>query len=220
MLAHNLGSSSVFHTNLPYFRNDLLHLIGHFDIGAVVIALPMKLTTNPSRPISTNVQMEQELKLENMRDCILNVLQNYVTTQEDEEDELENDSGPFGDSRSVNQTVDNDRNSNNSQNAMPKRRTRPLGPLNLQGYIQHRLSIDDVLSKSNDCDRGSWDHIAQSLGHTQNQHSMGNSTWSSQSKKQAGNANTNSCIPSDIHASVALTAMMEQYTSGYHNSFF
>lgn len=36
MTAHNLGSSPVFHTNLPYFRHDFLQVSERYDISESV----------------------------------------------------------------------------------------------------------------------------------------------------------------------------------------
>mmetsp|Transcript_38619 Transcript_38619/g.83220 ORF Transcript_38619/g.83220 Transcript_38619/m.83220 type:complete len:382 (+) Transcript_38619:146-1291(+) len=207
--AHNLGSSPIFHTNLPYFRNDFLQHIGHFDIGAIVLALPMKQSLNPLCPTPTKVQLEQERRLDQVREYLLGVLQNYVSVIDDEEEEEE------------------DFTSNRTEgNSTPKRQPRHLGPLNIQGRIDHRLSIADVLAKpnNNDCQSGNWDHIYNSLRQIQNQHTMARGTGGVnkylQAKRENGTQNVFSSVPPEIHAAVALNTMMEKYTSGFHNGFF
>mmetsp|Transcript_2800 Transcript_2800/g.5068 ORF Transcript_2800/g.5068 Transcript_2800/m.5068 type:complete len:386 (-) Transcript_2800:150-1307(-) len=210
--AHNLGSSPIFHTNLPYFRNDFLQHIGHFDIGAIVLALPMKHSRNPYCPTPTKVQLEEERKLDQVREYLLGVLQNYVSVEDDEEEDSMSE---------VNDGVDNGDTGNNDN---PKRHTRLLGPLNVQGRIDHRLSITDVLSKmNNDCDSGNWDHISKSLRQVQDLHTLGRGSGKSTDyilgKRENGAHNVFASIPPEIHAAVALNTMMEKYTSGYHNSF-
>jgi len=206
--AHNLGNSPIFHTNLPYFRNDLLQHIGHFDIGAIVLAMPMKPARNPFCHTPTKVQLEQEQKLDKVRECLLGVLQNYVSV----EDEVEEDSMD-GDGDSID---------DNTGNANSKRRPTPLGPLNVQGSIDHRLSITDVLSKTNQ--HGNWDHISKSLRQIQNVHKMGRGGGGNNNhfhgNREYEAHNVFSSVPPEIHAAVALNAMMEKHTCGHHNSFF
>lgn len=201
--AHNLGSAPIFHTNLPYFQNDFLQHVGHSDIGAVVIALPMRQSRNPFCPTPTKFQLEQERKLDQVREHLLGVLQNYVSVEDEEE---EDSKGGVDDGI-----------------ATPK----CYGPLNVQGRIDHRLSVSDVLSKTNnDCGSGNWGHICKLLRKIQNLHTMGRGSGSV-NKYFLGNReyghgahNVFSSVPPEIHAAVALNTMMEKYTIGFHNSFF
>ncbi|KAL3804091.1 hypothetical protein HJC23_006482 [Cyclotella cryptica] len=198
--AHNLGSVPIFFTNLPYFRHEFLKDIGHFDIGAVVVAMPMKPSTNPFSPVPSRMQLEQELKLDDVRDSIIGVLQNYVSQADD--GECDDQPPP------------------NSIELGNKRQKR-LSPLGLQGRIDHRMSIEEVLSKSYDSGRGSWGHITQALRHVQNQHTIGEHGSNYFVGNQLhGSQNAFTSVPPHIHAAVALNAMMEKYTSGTHNSFF
>jgi len=234
--SHNLGTSPIFHTNLPYFRHDLLQLIGHFDIGAVVIALPMKPSTYPFCPIPMSLQLEQKNRLEDVRKGILGVLQNYVAgeddDEEDEEEEIEYDVHRTGNQNNQRFQLDSERNedisaSNNNthSNNKQQRKKQSLGPLSLQGYVHHRLSVADVLAKASECDSGKWDSIANALKRTRmigqfdihgsinspNEYVLG--------KQDVGFYNTYSSVPPEIHASIALTAMMEEAGCRY-NSFF
>jgi len=182
--AHNLGTSPIFHTNLPYFRNDFLRHIGHFDIGAIVLAMPMKPADIQYCSTPTKVQLEQEQKLDQVRECLSGILQNYVSVEEDE----------------VNGTsADNSRGNDDSRCQHPT----PLGPLNVQGSIDHRLSIADVLSNPNQ--HGHWDHISKSL------QQYGGSTRNTNLE----NETVHSSVPPGIHAAVALNAMMENYGEAY-----
>lgn len=213
--AHNLGSSPVFHTNLPYFRHDFLQHIGHFDIGAIVLALPMQSTANPFSRTPTKVQLEQEQKLQQIRKCLLGVLQNYVSVEDDE----------YVDEESM---IDREEDDDSDDSNSDTRRPTPLGPLNVQGCIDHRLSITEVLSKSdNDCQYGSWDNISASLRDIQNVHTMGKqlpdgsgNSGAYLSNQQYVAHNVNSSVPPEIHAAVALNAMMDKYTSGYQSGLF
>jgi len=187
--------------------------IGHFDIGAIVLALPMKPTANPFSQTPTKVQLEQEQKLQQIRQCLLSVLQNYVSV---EDDEYVNEESMMMDSEEANSDA---------------RRLPSLGPLNVQGCIDHQLSITEVLSKSdNDCQYGSWDNISASLRDIQNMHTMGKlpdaatggngSSGAYLSNQQYVAHNVNSSVPPEIHAAVALNAMMDKYTSGYQSGLF
>ncbi|KAL7515997.1 hypothetical protein ACHAWX_001058 [Stephanocyclus meneghinianus] len=198
--AHNLGSVPIFFTNLPYFRHEFLKDIGHFDIGAVVVAMPMKPSTNPFCPEPSRMQLEQELKLEAVRDGIIGVLQNYVSQEDD---------------------GDSDDNAPPNIIELNNKRQKRLGPLGLQGRIDHRMSIAEVLSKSYDSGRGSWGNITRALRHVQNQHTIGEhgSTYFVGNQLH-GSQNAFTSVPPQIHAAVALNAMMEKYTSGFQNSFF
>ena len=179
----------------------------------------MKPTKNPFSETPTKVQLEQEQKMDQVRACLLGVLQNYVSVEDD--DDLEEDTMMlYGDGESDNSVTGN---------TTSKRRPTPLGPLNVQGCIDHRLSIADVISKSdNDCNHGSWDKLSKSLREIQNLHSMGRNAASGSggssdnflASQQYVAHNVNSSVPPEIHAAVALNAMMEKYTSGFHNSFF
>ena len=197
--AHNLGPAPICYTNLPYFRHELLKDIGHFDIGAVVIATPMKPETNPFHPAPSRMQLEQERKLEAVRDSIMGVLLNYVSQEEDDDD--------FNDATPI--ISDATRN---------KKQQRLLG---LQGRIDHRLSIAEVLSKSYDSHHGSWGHITQALRRLQNKHTLGGCDSNYFAGNQVyGSQNAYTSVPPEIHAAVGLNAMMEKYASGFHNSFF
>ena len=126
--------------------------------------------------------------------------------------------------------------SRNNNNGLLKHKPAPsLGPLGVQGLINHRLSITDVLSKiDNDPHRGSWDNISQSLRQIQHVHTMGGRIMPNNSGNGGGGGNNNyylgnreyaahnvfSSVPPEIHAAVALNAMMEKHASGYHNSGF
>lgn len=213
--AHNLGHSPIFHTNLPYFRNDFLQHIGHFDVGAIVLALPMKPTRNPFCPTPTKVQLEQEQKLDQVRECLLGVLQNYVSVEEDEKESSVVNGEPISNTFST--TTGN-----------PKRHPRLLGPLNVQGLTDHRLSITDVLAKTNNGDDrnhhlhpGNWDSISKSLREIQNHHALGKGGLGGNNyflgNRLYGENNVFSSVPPELHAAVALNAMMEKYASGYHN---
>ena len=190
-IAHNLGSSPIFYTNLPYFRNELLRDIGHYDIGAVVIAMPMKPTANPFHPSPTRVQIEQEQNLEVVRDSIMKILQNYVSQRAD--------------------NFDNTAKSHEADTNSNGKRCEPLG---LQGFINDRLSLSEVLSKSYDSDCGSWGHITKKLRQIQNQHTIGGGRSSEFAYNQIhGSHHVFTSIPPQIHAAVALNAMMEKYAS-------
>jgi hypothetical protein len=199
-VAHNLGSFPIFFTNLPYFRHEFLKDIGHFDIGAVVVAMPMKPSANPFCTEPSRMQLEQELKLEAVRDSIIGVLQNYVSQEDD---------------------GDSDDNASPNRIELNNKRQKRLGPLGLQGRIDHRMNIAEVLSKSYDSGRGSWGNITQALRHVQNQHTIGEhgSTYFVGNQLH-GSQNAFTSVPPQIHAAVALNAMMEKYTSGFQNSFF
>jgi hypothetical protein len=196
--------------------NHLNQHIGHFDIGAIVIALPMQPTKNPFRPMPTKVQLDQERKLAEVRECLFSVIQNYVSVEgEEEDDEIGADDG--GES------------SDNTRNASAKHRPGCLGPLNIQGRIDHRLSIADVLSKTNndDCYRQNWDHISKTLRRIQNYEAMGRMPSSGGGgsdyflgNQEYGAYNVFSSVPPSLHAAVALNAAMERYTGTCHNSFF
>lgn len=210
--AHNLGSSPIFHTNLPYFRNDFLEHINHFDIGAVVLALPMKQSRNPFCPTPSKVQLEQEMRLDQVRSYLLGVLQNYISVADDEEEDTMGEA--------------DDEICKGTNDASGKLRPGRLGPLNLQGCIDHRLSMTEVLSKTNDdCHGGSWDHISKSLREVQDRHTIGGGTRANSDHYFLGNReygahNVFSSVPPEIHAAVALNATMENYTGGFHNGFF
>jgi len=60
--------------------------IGHSDVGALVVALPMKQTPNPFCPTPTRVQLEQERKLDRVREHLLCILQNYASVEDEDED--------------------------------------------------------------------------------------------------------------------------------------
>ena len=189
--------------------------IGHFDIGAIVLALPMKPTANPFSQTPTKVQLEQEQKLQQIRKCLLGVLQNYVSVEDDEHVDEES-------------MIDREEDGNSNDSNSDARRPTPLGPLNVQGCIDHRLSITEVLSKSdNDCQYGSWDNISASLRDIQNVHTMGKqlpdgsgNSGAYLSNQQYVAHNVNSSVPPEIHAAVALNAMMDKYTSGYQSGLF
>lgn len=191
--------------------------IGHFDIGAIVLALPMKPTANPFSQTPTKVQLEQEQKLQQIRQCLLGVLQNYVSVEDDE----------YVDKESIIDREEDDV-SDDSNGDVLKHRPTSLGPLNAQGCIDHRLSITEVLSKSdNDCQYGSWDNISASLRDIQNMHTMGKhlpegngSSGAYLSNQQYVAHNVNSSVPPEIHAAVALNAMMDKYTSRYQSGMF
>jgi hypothetical protein len=199
--AHNFGPAPIFYTNLPYFRNELLRNVGHSDIGGVVIAMPMKPSANPFCPAPTRVQIEQERKLEVVRQNIMGVIQNYVTQHGDDYDNVENDDV--------------------TRDGIEGKRNQRLGQLGLQGFTDHRMSLAELLSKSYDSDRGSWGHITRAVRQIQNEHTIGGGSATYFAGNQIhGSHNTFSSIPPEIHAAVALNAMMEKYTSAFHNSFF
>lgn len=195
--AHNLGSSPIFYTNLPHCRSELLQSINHTDIGAVVISLPMKQSPNPYSPAPTRIQVEQERKLEVVRDCLMSVLQNYIGRDWNGDDTNKADSGNA-----------KDESSKSSRNNKQK-----LGPLGLQCFIDNRMSLADVLSRTNDVDRRSWGHITHFLQQIQSEQ------CTSGTNQAYGSHNTFTSIPPEIHAAVALNGMMEKYASAFHNTF-
>ena len=208
---HNLGTSSpIFHTNLPYFRKDFLQHIGHTDIGAIVLALPMESERNAFSPMPTKLQLEEERKSEEVREYLFGLLQNYVSVDNssssvDEDDDDHDDGAALL-----------DRNQSN-RDGVPF-----FGPLNVQGRINHRLSVADVLSK--DTNNGNWDHLARGMRSSNN----GNNSYPSLSRGSRNfgrDDDTNNCGPAmsvspEMHAAVALNAMLERHTSDFHNSFF
>ena len=210
----------------------MIHHIGHYDIGAIVLALPMKPTKNPFCPTPTKFQFKQEHKLDQVRECLMGVLRNYVSVVEEDNDKEEESPDSSNDSNDDHGSGGDD--SRNNNNGLPIRRQTPsLGPLGVQGLIDHRLSITDVLSKiDNDPHRGSWDNISQSLRQIQHMHTMGAGRMLPNNNGSGGNNNyylgnreyaahnVFSTVPPEIHAAVALNAMMEKYASGYHNSGF
>lgn len=184
--AHNLGTTPIFYTNLPHFHSELLHSINLHDIGAVVISMPMKPIGNPYSPGPTRIQLEQERKLEVVRDCIMSILQNY---------------GQNGDE------VGNDDATSNADDRLSKR----LSPLGLQGFIDHRMGLAEVLSKSHDVNHGHWRHITNAIQEVQDEYAFGSNQCSQ---------NTFTSVPAEIHAAVALNGMIEKYASAYHTTFF
>lgn len=215
---HNLGTASpIFHTNLPYFRKEFLLKVGHMDIGAVVVALPMQLEMNPFYPMPTKMQLEEERKSEEVRGYLFGLLQNYVSV--DNNNDVDDDD----------EKSDSDRESNR-RNGVPS-----FGPLNIQGRINRRLSVTDVFSKATN--RGNWDHLAEEIRRIQS--SCGSNSYTTFSRHRGDNGHhhssnkfleydeiNNNCgttsvnVSPEIHAAVALNAMLERHTSHYHNSFF
>ncbi|KAL7529806.1 hypothetical protein ACHAWF_003119 [Thalassiosira exigua] len=209
--AHGLGSTPIFHTNLPYFRNDFLQHIGHFDVGAVVLAPPMKPARNPFCPTPTRVQLEQERKMAEVRECLLAVLRNYVSADGEEREEEEAAISGNGDVRG------------DGRGDVTVGRHIP-GPMNLRGRVDRRLGVADVLSKASDARGGNWDHLAKSLRRIQDGHTLGRTGGGRDGyylgNREYGSHNVYSSVPPELHAAVALNAMMDEHTGGYHNSFF
>ena len=81
-------SSNVpkYHSFSVFFLPQHQQRIGHFDVGAVVLALPMEPSKNPFCEHATKVQIDQEQKLLQVRECLLDVLQNYVSIEEHDDD--------------------------------------------------------------------------------------------------------------------------------------
>lgn len=168
--------------------------------------------------------------MDQVRGCLLGVLRNYVTVEDDGEAEEEEEedlihSRGDGDAPACTSSPGNDR--------VPRRRAPPLGPLNVQGIIDHRLSIADVLARSDQgCHRSAWDDISNSLRRIQDVHAMGGGVGGDgaaarggggeyfHGNRQYGAHNVYSSVPPEVHAAVALNAMMEKHTSQFHNSFF
>jgi hypothetical protein len=173
----------------------------------------MKPTANPFSPSPSRIQLEQERKLEVVRDGIMGVLQNYICQDGDELDEEDVAATTSTSTDNVAQRISSAGNS--------KQR---LGPLGLQGYIDNRMSLADVLSKT--YDGGSWGHIAKAVRQIQNQHTLGKNNYDGNhscyfaGNQAHGSSNTYTSIPPEIHAAVALNGMMEKYTSAFHDSFF
>ncbi len=203
---HNLQTSSpIFHTNLPYFRKDFLQHIGHTDIGAIVLALPMEESSRNSAfcPMPTKLQLEEERQSEEVRECLFGLLQNYVSSSSIEEDtdgafdSSEGDGVPF------------------------------FGPLNVQGRINIRLTVSDVLSKASD--NGNWDLLVRGIRSTHEANTSGNVRFYPSMMSRGRNFgatpeedvnNSARSVSPEMHAAVALNAMLERHTSGFHNSFF
>ena len=157
---HNLNTTSpIFHTNLPYFRKDFLQHIGHTDIGAIVLALPMQAEVNPFCPMPTKLQLEEERKSLEVREYLFGLLQNYVSLDinddDEEEEEEEEEDGYQGDDNGAHD-ASSKKKKKKSQDGVPF-----FGPLNIQGCINRRLSVADVLSKATNS--GSWDHLARDI---------------------------------------------------------
>ncbi len=183
-----------------------------------------------------SLQLEQKDRLEEVREGISGVLQNYVTGEDDDEDEEKegrqddlhgkgqqnNETFRF---RSQQNEVFSSADKNNHTNNNQRRKKQSLGPFNLQGYVHHRLSVADVLAKANECDTGKWDCIANALKRTRMTRQFLNRDSTSSAgnyvigKQDSGFYNTYSSVPPEIHASIALTAMMEE-TGCRYNSFF
>ena len=216
---HNLHTSSpifhtnlppIFHTNLPYFRKDFLQQIGHVDIGAIVLALPMESSRNVFCPMPTKLQLEEERKSEEVREYLFGLLQNYVSVDSSSSSSLGEDTDEaFDSNQSTNKRGDGD---------VPF-----FGPLNIQGRINHRLSIADVFSHASE--NGNWDHLVREIRISQGNSDHGSiyPSISRGSRNFGGNydddANVNNISP-EMHAAVALNAMLERHTSSFHNSFF
>mmetsp|Transcript_6839 Transcript_6839/g.10072 ORF Transcript_6839/g.10072 Transcript_6839/m.10072 type:complete len:437 (+) Transcript_6839:145-1455(+) len=223
---HNLHTSSpIFHTNLPYFRKDFLQHIGHVDIGAIVLALPMESSSSRNAaafcPMPTKLQLEEERQSEEVRECLFGLLQNYVSVNGEGSsfvDEEDNGDGGALDS--------NKSSSNNSRrdDGVPF-----FGPLNVQGRINHRLTVADVLSKASD--NGNWDHLVRGIHSSQIGSSGSNNGGTYPSMPRGGrnfggttdediNGGPAMTVSPEMHAAVALNAMLERHTSDFHNSFF
>jgi len=214
---HNLHTSSpIFHTNLPYFRKDFLQHIGHTDIGAIVLALPMEESSrnNALCPMPTKLQLEEERQSEEVRECLFGLLQNYVSSSSSSSIDEDTD-GAFDSSKSTTIRGDDD--------SVPF-----FGPLNVQGRINIRLSVSDVLSKASD--NGNWDHLVRGIRRSTKAHSGNDRIYPSMMSRGRNfggtpeeDANNNGAMMSvspEMHAAVALNAMLERHTSGFHNSFF
>lgn len=198
--AHNFGQSPILHINLPYFQRDFLQRIGHPDVGAIVVALPMKPTRPPFCPMPPGLEMEEERAARVVRESIFNVLQNYVTMESEEDDEF----GAGVGKDDVESAKEEER---GVGDGIAKRRP-PLGPLNLQGYTDERLTAADVSYKAREHDYGNWDQLAMALDHSR----MG--------VTGAGNGGSLQGASPGLHAAVALNAMLENCTGGWENRSF
>lgn len=206
---HNLQTSSpIFHTNLPYFRKDFLQHIGHTDIGAIVLALPMEESSRNSAfcPMPTKLQLEEERQSEEVRECLFGLLQNYVSSS----------------SSSIDEDTDGAFDSSERSDGVPF-----FGPLNVQGRINIRLSLSDVLSKASD--NGNWDHLVRGIRSTHEANTSSGKVGFYPSMSRGRNfgatreenaSNSAMSVSPEMHAAVALNAMLERHTSGFHNSFF
>jgi len=218
---HNLGTSSpIFYTNLPYFRRDFLQKIGHTDIGAIVLALPMlesekrNHSNNAFGIMPTKLQLEEERKSEEVRGYLFGLLQNYVSV--DSSSSMDEDDDTDG---SIALMDGKNNKSNQRRDGVPF-----FGPLNVQGRINRRLSIADVLSKATG--NGNWDHLARGIRSCQGSSSISSNNPSmTRCSRNFGQDDVTYCGPAvsvspEIHAAVALNAMLETHTSNFHNSFF
>ena len=215
-----------YHSFSVFFLPQHQQRIGHFDVGAVVLALPMEPTKNPFCEHATKVQIDQEQKLLQVRECLLDVLQNYVSIEEHDDDIEEKEKPIINDieeeEHGDRSNDDSSSSSSSSSSTITKRRCSiaQLGPLNIQGLIDHRLSITDVLSKSDhECNYGSWDNLSKPLREIHNLRTMGKG-GSYLSNQQYVAHNDISLISPEIHAAVALNAMVDKYTSGFHHGRF
>jgi hypothetical protein len=194
------------------------------DIGAIVLALPMESSSRNAAafcPMPTKLQLEEERQSEEVRECLFGLLQNYVSVDGEGSSVEVEDNGDGGALDS------NKRSSGNSRgdDSVPF-----FGPLNVQGRINHRLSVADVLSKASD--NGNWDHLVRGIHSSQVGSGSGSNNGGTYPSMSRGGRNFGGTTDEDInggpamtvspemHAAVALNAMLERHTSDFHNSFF
>ena len=169
-------------------------------------------------PMPTKLQLEEERKSEEVRECLFGLLQNYVSV----------DSGSSDGDGSSSLDEDTDEVLNSSNDSVPF-----FGPLNVQGRINIRLSVSDVLSKASDNEN--WDHLVRGIQSSSTQAngggnggrmypsmmSRGRNFGGTQEEEYANNGGGSAMsVSPEMHAAVALNAMLERHTSGFHNSFF
>ncbi len=170
-------------------------------------------------PMPTKLQLEEERKSEEVRECLFGLLQNYVSVDSGSSD------GDGGDS-SLDEDTDEVLDSSND--SVPF-----FGPLNVQGRINIRLSVSDVFSKASD-NNGNWDHLVRGIQSSSTQAngggngrvypsmmSRGRNFGGTQEEEYVNNGGGSAMsVSPEMHAAVALNAMLERHTSGFHNSFF
>lgn len=238
---HNAKNHPIIWEGLPPNTEEFLkEIVGHHDVGALVLGLPLKIRER-RMSLSTGFDCD-DVKMEQVRKSMKCILHNFKRNEYSLTDSSATGSDA-GQDHKVEKDVDPDNSANSPGTGLTKSRKAQLGPLDLQCFVEDHLTLAEArrfameepeMWEEVDLDDLNLDESSYNGGSVKSDNSglelgekgqgmdgvrgsVGGDNGDNRSKNK--NSSGGKEIPPTVHAATALNAFLWRHTGGWRNTF-
>jgi len=211
---HNARNHPIIWEGLPPNTEEFLkEIVGHHDIGALVLGLPLKIR---ERRISLSTGFDcDDVKMEQVRKSMKSILHNFKRN----EDEVTRSNSDEGQDHEEERDVDPETSaiSPTGIGLTTSSRKTQLGPLDLQCFVEDHLTLAEARRFAIE-EPEMWEEVDFGDLNLDESSYNGGSGKSNDSDERSTSIGCKEIHPT-VHAATALNAFLWRHTGGWRNTF-